>query len=48
MGKFFGKAMPDPDAFYSMPYSTWEIFMTIDKVINFLKAKSHWAFIWTK
>jgi hypothetical protein len=55
MGKDFRKPKPDPDAFYVTPYSNiWEIFVTIDKIIDvdkvikFLKANSLWAFVRTE
>jgi hypothetical protein len=45
---------PDSDAFLDIPRTTWEISMVIDKAINvdkvikFLKANSHWAYLYTK
>jgi hypothetical protein len=44
----------DSDAFYDMPYSSWEIYMAIDKainvdkVVNFLIKNNHWAYLYTQ
>jgi hypothetical protein len=53
MGKDLKKFKFDVDAFYDIPRTTWEIFIGIDKAINvdkvvkFLKANSHWVYVYT-